>query len=239
VDDTSLTGQQKGLSDFSTQLQEFGAVIAHELATPLAIIDGAAALALDDDADTPVEAHRELLLMIRRNTELAQLLLRRIGLAREIESGTVELSRAKVDLARLVEESVADMRHVILGDHPVSVTIELMPPILADATAAREIVFNLLSNACKYSALDAPIEVIVRVAGDNAEVVVRNHGSGVTPGDTEDIFEKFHRGETYAPGAGLGLFISRGLARAHGGDLTVRPAKDVGSEFCLTLPTGT
>ena len=69
-----------------------------------------------------------------------------------------------------------------------------------------------------------------------ARVVVRNHGGGVTPGDTERIFEKFGRLESGAPDTGLGLFISRGLARAHGGDLQVRPAESVGSEFIVTLP---
>jgi two-component system, OmpR family, sensor histidine kinase KdpD len=219
-------------------LEEFGAVIAHELATPLAIINGAAALALDDDADTPADEHRALLQMIRRNTELAELLLRRLGLARDVEAGKVELFRSWVDLGELVEESVSDLRQVILGSHPVTVAVDPMPPILADPTAAREIVFNLLSNASKYSEQDAAINVTARVHGDHAEVVVRNHGGGVTPGDTERIFEKFHRGETHAPGAGLGLFISRGLARAHGGDLTVQAAERVGSEFRLTLPTG-
>jgi signal transduction histidine kinase len=238
VDESAPAGQQDDGDGFSTLLEEFEAVIAHELATPLAIINGAAALALDHDGDTPVEVHRAMLRTIRRNTELAELLLRRIGLARDIEAGTVELSRSQVDLGRLVDESVTDLREVVLGEHPVSVTIEPMPPILADATAAREIVFNLLSNAIKYSDDDAPIEVTAQLDGDKAEVIVRNHGTGVTPGETEKIFEKFHRGETYAPGAGLGLYISRGLARAHGGDITVQPAEDVGSEFRLTLPIG-
>jgi signal transduction histidine kinase len=219
-------------------LEEFGAIIAHELATPLAIINGAAALALDDDGDTPPEQHRELLQVIRRNTELAGLLLRRIGLARDVDAGTIELSRSRVDLGLLVEESVGDLRQVVLKDHPLTITFGDAPVVWADATAAREIVFNLLSNASKYSEDDAAIEVSVNRIGQDAEVVVRNHGGGVTPGDTERIFEKFHRGETYAPGAGLGLFISRGLARAHGGDITVQAAERVGSEFRLTLPIG-
>jgi signal transduction histidine kinase len=138
-----------------------------------------------------------------------------------------------------VRETVGDLKQVIMSDSPVSVTVESSPVIEADPTAAREIVFNLLSNASKYSDEGAAIDVTVRVRGATAEVVVRNHGSGVTPGDTGAIFEKYHRGETGAPGAGLGLFISRGLARAHGGDLTVQAAERIGSEFHLSLPLGT
>ena len=242
MNDPSTAGSPvKSQPDFGADpslLEEFGAIIAHELATPLAIINGAAGLALDDDADTPPEEHRALLQMIRRNTQLAELLLRRIGLARDIDAGTVRLSRAMLDLGQLVEESVGDLRQMILGDHPVTVTIDEIPPVWADATAAREIVFNLLSNASKYSESGAAIAVTARRDGDHAEVVVRNHGGGVTPGDTDRIFEKFHRGQTTSPGAGLGLFISRGLARAHGGDITVQAAERVGSEFRLTLPLG-
>jgi signal transduction histidine kinase len=235
----AFSHERKPMADFASQpslLEEFGAVIAHELATPLAIIDMAASLALDHGPETSAAEHRGVLEMIQRNTQLADLLLRRLSLARDVEAGTVELSCSAVDLAVLVRESVGDLRQVVLSEHPVTVTVTASPLITADPTATREIVFNLLSNAAKYSEHDAAIDVTVTTSGPCAEVIVRNHGSGVTPGDTQAIFEKFHRGQTKAPGAGLGLFISRGLARAHGGDLTVRAADRTGSEFHLTLP---
>jgi signal transduction histidine kinase len=228
--------EQTDFASSPTLLEEFGAVIAHELATPLAIINSAANLALQHDAATSAIEHRRILEMIQRNTNLAELLLRRLALARDVEADTVELDRSPVDLAQLVQESVGDLRQIVMAGHPVTVNVEATPTINADPTAAREIVFNLLSNASKYSDEDAAIDITVRVNGHEAEVIVRNHGSGVTPGDTGAIFEKFHRGETSAPGAGLGLFISRGLARAHGGDLTVQAADRIGSEFHLSLP---
>lgn len=234
----AATAEQGDDASAPTLLEEFGAVIAHELATPLAIIGTAAKLALEHEGAAADVEHRRILEMIERNTKLAELLLGRLGLARDVEAGTVELDRSRVDLAMLVQESVDDLQEVVMAGHPVTVEVEATPIITADPTAAREIVFNLLSNACKYSDDDAAIDVAVRVDGPWAEVVVRNHGTGVAPGDTAAIFEKYHRGETSAPGAGLGLFISRGLARAHGGDLTVQAAERVGSEFHLTLPLG-
>jgi signal transduction histidine kinase len=230
------TSEQQDFTSSPSLLEEFAAVIAHELATPLAIIGMAADLALEHDATTSDTEHRRVLEMIQRNTKLAELLLRRLALARDVEAETVELDLSSVDLAQLVQQSVSDLRPVVMTNHPVSVNVEATPIVTADPTAAREIVFNLLSNASKYSHEDAAIDVTVCVRGATAVVVVRNHGSGVTPGNTGAIFEKFHRGETGAPGAGLGLFISRGLARAHGGDLTVQAADRVGSEFHLTLP---
>ena len=234
-DSYDATSDQVDLAAAPSLLEDFGAVIAHELATPLSIIDMAAQTALGHEGATSDVEHREILEMIHRNTKLAQMLDHRLALARDVEAETVALDLSSVDLAQLVEESVGDLQQVIMSGHPVTVTIDSSPMIMADPTAAREIVFNLLSNASKYSDQGAAIDVTVCIRDTMAEVVVRNHGSGVTPGDTDAIFEKFHRGETTAPGAGLGLFISRGLARAHGGDLTVRAAERSGSEFRLTL----
>ena len=217
-------------------LEEFASTVAHELATPLAVIQTATETALHLGDQAGSEEHRRLLDVIRRNSNLAVLLLRRLGLARDVEAGTVALSLATVDLAQLVAESVDDLRTVVLDGHEVEVLTTESPTLEADETALREIIFNLLSNAAKYSGTRAPIVVTIGVVDDTARVVVRNHGSGVAPGDTEHIFEKFRQLDAHSPGAGLGLFISRGLARAHGGDLLVQPATDEGSEFELRLP---
>ena len=217
-------------------LEEFASTVAHELATPLAVIQTATETAIHLGGEVGADEQRRLLDVIRRNSNLAVLLLRRLGLARDVEAGTVALTLERVDLARLVAESTDDLRTVVLEEHAVDVLVNDEPKIEADETALREIVFNLLSNAAKYSGSHAPIEVAIGTDDHVAYVVVRNHGSGVTPGDTEHIFEKFRQLDATSPGAGLGLFISRGLARAHGGDLVVRPATDEGSEFELQLP---
>ena len=70
----------------------------------------------------------------------------------------------------------------------------------------------------------------------NARVVVRYQGSGVAPDDTEAIFKPYVQAGPDRGGIGLGLYVSRGLARAQGGELSVQPARDVGSEFVLELP---
>jgi signal transduction histidine kinase len=70
----------------------------------------------------------------------------------------------------------------------------------------------------------------------SARMAVRNHGGGVTPGDTDQIFDKFFQSDDDSSGVGLGLFVSRGLARAHGGDITLNAAASEGSEFVLRLP---
>lgn len=215
-------------------LEEFVSVIAHELQTPIAIVYSATETILEHGDDTP--RLYELLQVIKRNALLASLMLRRLGVARDIEAGTVDLTLERTDVGALVCESVSDLEHVVLHGHPIEVTIVDSPPVLVDPTAALEIVFNLLSNAAKYSGRTAPIEVRVGVSEGMLQVVVRDHGPGVTAAEVSDIFEKYWQQDVGSPGAGLGLYISRGLARSHGGDITVQAAAGEGSEFCLTLP---
>lgn len=235
-DDLLVTGSRP--SDIA-QLQEFTAVLAHELKTPLAIIASAVELALAHERRTTGPDVGDLLRMIQRNSRLACQLLDRLQLAGDVEAGTIELSLEDVDLHALVQESIDDLRDVVMAGHPVTLRANSSPVVRADATAAREIVFNLLSNAAKYSADGAAVDVTIDVGDGAAVVVVRNHGKGVTPGDSDRIFERSFQNDPDSPGSGLGLFVSRGLARAHGGDLTVHPADQEGSEFELTLPRAT
>lgn len=181
---------------------------------------------------------REYLEATERNVELAVLLMKRMSLARDIESEseTVDLSYEQVDLEELIRQSVNDLQRLVLKEHPVELDLPDTFWVEADPTAIREIVFNLLANASKYSSPRAPIEIALDEGDEGAVMVVRNHGRGVTRGDTDVIFEKYFQAESGSSGVGLGLFISRGLARAHGGDITVRPAAESGSEFRLELP---
>lgn len=164
-------------------LEEFASVIGHELRTPLAVVKSAAETGIAHGDRLGPDGVQRLLETIARNSDLALLLVDRIGLARDIEEGTVGLARELLDLSVLVAESVNDLGHVVLRDHPIEVTGADSLVVSGDPTALREIVFNLLANAAKYSAADAAIEVAVRQDGDRAEVVIRNHGTGVTPGD--------------------------------------------------------
>lgn len=193
-------------------------------------------LRLEDEPTVDTERRRQLLEMANRNIDLAVLLVDRMSLARTIESDALDLKTQVIDLGKLVCESVADLQEVYLGDRPIELEAEDGLLAEVDPTAIREIIFNVLSNAVKYSEEGAPIEV--RVAGDDglARLVVRDHGAGISEGESEKIFHKFFRGTKAASGIGLGLFISRGLARALGGDLTMRAAGQDGSEFELTIP---
>jgi signal transduction histidine kinase len=122
--------------------------------------------------------------------------------------------------------------------------VKIDAPFIDDAVEARgdfrrtlQIMVNLLTNAIRYSPSGANIWIRTEVEGDLAAVIVADQGKGIALEDQARIFEKFERIDPSEPGGtGLGLYISRRLARAMGGDITVDSAPGQGSRFMLTLP---
>jgi two-component system sensor histidine kinase KdpD len=108
---------------------------------------------------------------------------------------------------------------------------------VCDADAIVRVLTNLFDNARKYSPADSPIVVEVMAQERRVRFEVRDAGRGVAEADREAIFERFRRADdSGAPGAGLGLYISRGLVRAHGGELEVGNGPEAGASFSFWLP---
>lgn len=102
---------------------------------------------------------------------------------------------------------------------------------------------NLVDNALKYSPLEAPVEILVRRAAAQVVLAVRDRGPGIAPAWRARVFEVFQRGDDAAGtaesgrrGAGVGLAVCRAIARAHGGELTLRPRGHGGSSFECSMP---
>ena len=116
--------------------------------------------------------------------------------------------------------------------------------VCADASAVEQILFNLVDNACKYAAgaADKRIHLVARAAGGRAALEVCDHGPGLSARDARRLFRPFTKSArdaaNSAPGVGLGLALSRRLAREMGGDLTLIPRPDDGACFALFLPHG-
>ncbi len=237
VDETSSTlDEALPSTDAHTALEDLLAVVAHELRAPLAVVCSAAQTVSTRDLEPDQLA--EFLQVIQRNAELAMLLTDRLALARDVERGVFDLDPVAVDVAELARQTVADLGPSIARQHTLTVVAGDAIRVLADETALREILFNLLLNAVKYSPVGSTITITVRVVDRFCELVVDDEGRGVAAGDVERIFEKYEQLDRASSGVGLGLFISRGLARASGGDLHVARRPGGGSRFVLRLPVG-
>ncbi len=125
------------------------------------------------------------------------------------------------------------------GGRPVSVSPPLGVRVLADPERIGQVLRNLLGNAAKYTPAGAQIELRAVWVEDRVRVTVADRGAGIDAHDLERIFEKFGRGRRHAggpvPGAGVGLYVSRRIARAHGSDLVIETSPGDGAAFSFEL----
>jgi signal transduction histidine kinase len=216
---------------------DFVSLVSHELRSPMAAVIGSARTLQERWRELRPDQREAFLSVIADETTRLSTLVGDVLDTSRIEAGTFGYAFAEVDLGELVRESVA--AHGI-GQDEVRLTSDLpsgLPDVIGDATRLRQVVDNLISNAIKYSESGGVVRVQAGV--DNGHVVVRvcDDGPGIAPEHHAQIFEKFGRVVgTARPGTGLGLFLSRSFAEAHGGSLAVDSAPGEGAVFILSIP---
>ncbi|HEX2079283.1 MAG TPA: ATP-binding protein [Longimicrobium sp.] len=231
------------LRETSTAKERFFASMSHELRTPLNGILGYQGLVLEGIAGELPPAAREYL---ERANRAGRTLLRIVddvlNYAR-IEGGRVELNVQPVTVADLVDDAVLTIQP-LAGEKALHLVAEAAPhrEIHTDAGRVRQILVNLLSNAVKFTPSGGQITVspceLRRRDGavHGLEVRVRDTGPGIAPEDQARVFLEFEQVRGTQGGTGLGLPISRKLARLLGGDLTLESRLGEGSTFVLRLP---
>ncbi len=220
------------------RLRSFLADASHELRTPLTSIQGYAEL-LRKDALPDAEARERALARIEQEAARMGLLVGDLAvLAREGEGP--EPQRTRVDLAGVVSEVVSDAR-MIDGSRVISLERPGPVPVQADRRRLEQLVHNLVGNALSHTPPGTPVEVRVAAEEDRAVVVVRDHGPGMDPEQSEHVFDRFYRGASASRdgGSGLGLFIVASLARSFGGEVGVDSAPGAGCAFTVALPLDT
>jgi diguanylate cyclase (GGDEF)-like protein/PAS domain S-box-containing protein len=214
---------------------ELLSVLTHELVTPLTVVKGQCERLATLVVDVPGAA--EVVAAVARNAERIEHLVATLADAQQLDAGSITLRVTPFDLVELVEDVVP---LAVPEDRVVELVGAAHAHVEADGRRVEQIIVNLLTNAHKFSPLEAPIVVSFEAGDDDLiTVIVADGGPGVPPERVGDIFRKFARLERTKKGVGLGLFISRRLARAHGGELHYRRRRPVGSELVLTLPRRT
>jgi signal transduction histidine kinase len=218
---------------------DFVSLVSHELRSPMASVIGSARTLEQRWRELSPDQRESFLALIAHETSrLAELIGDVLDTSR-IESGTFSYSFEDVDLARLVRDSAAAAEH---GQDEVTVEAvvrEPLPAVRGDRDRLRQVLVNLIDNAVKYSPSGDRVRVEAEQSDGRLVIEVRDRGPGISPGDQRLIFEKFGRAnvaEHAKPGTGLGLFIARSIAEAHGGALEVRSAPGRGATFRLSLP---
>jgi signal transduction histidine kinase len=220
---------------------DFISVAAHELRTPLTSLRLDAdrlqrLVAREESPEGPSSAVRR----VRRQTDRLVRLVENLLDVSRIMSGKLELEREQIDLGALAAEVVDAARDDIeRSGSNVALHADANVRGRWDRTRIETAIANLLGNALKYGARK-PIEIEVHRVDDRAVVHVRDQGIGVAPEQRERIFDRFERAvptRNYG-GLGLGLWIVRQIAEAHGGSVRVESEPEKGSTFTLELPLG-
>jgi PAS domain S-box-containing protein len=221
---------------------EFLASMSHELRTPLNAVIGFSDVLEEQHFGSLNEKQLEYVRDIEESgRHLLELINEILDLAK-IEAESVVLDYERVDLAGLLRDSLTMIRDRTAA-HAITLDVEIEPDISveADARRLRQVQYNLLSNAAKFTPDGGRIRVSAHAMEDDAVVCVEDTGIGVDPALQEAIFEPFYqvRSDLSAktPGTGLGLPLSRELVEMHGGRLWVESAGEgKGSQFCYTVP---
>jgi signal transduction histidine kinase len=240
-----IQDKSRQLALASENKSQFVSSVSHELRTPLNAIIGLTEMMVTNAARFGTEKAQEPLQRVNRaGTHLLGLINQVLDLSK-IEAGKLELNPQSVQLAPLVDEVVGTARQ-LADQNKNRLTAEApddLGSLTVDPMRLRQILFNLLSNACKFTkGGEVKLKARRLVDGrDWIEVAVSDSGIGMTPEQQAKIFEEFTQADASTAqrfgGTGLGLAITRKLARMMGGDVTVASEPGKGSVFTVRLPS--
>ena len=221
---------------------EFVAMVAHDLKSPMTVIGGLADTMSSKWDRIGDDRKMEFLGLISSNVrKLADLVDDVLQVAR-IESNEISYVIGPLDLSVLVQRTAEEQRQAEPARVITVSTPDTLPLALADEQRVWQVLTNLLSNALKFSPAGAPVEVSVIHDDDDAlRVDVTDHGGGIRPEEMGKLFQKFSRltqaGGEKVKGTGLGLFICKRMIEEQGGHIWADSVLGEGSTFTFTLPT--
>ncbi|MBF8221098.1 sensor histidine kinase [Halomonas sp. 328] len=227
--------RERGVSDF---YRSFAGMVSHQFRTPLAVIDSGLQRLLRRGERMSADERARRYLGLREAVDQMTRLVESSLTAARLDGGQVEANPESCDLVPLAEQACRLQQEA--NDHPHIQVSTTARPLLAwcDRALVEQVLANLLSNAIKYSPRGGTIRVTLGREEERLYCRVQDHGIGIAPDDLPRVFERFFRSRHAAgtPGVGLGLNISRHLARIQGGEVTAESEKGLGATFTLWLP---
>jgi two-component system, OmpR family, sensor histidine kinase KdpD len=214
------------------------AAVSHDLRTPLASIKASATSLLDNSVEWDRATRQDFLEAIDEETDRLTLMVSNLLDLSRIEGGALRPQKDWYD----IDELIVDVRARLAPrtrTHPLTVDVQPDLPLLRfDYVQIAQVLVNLIENAVKYTADGTPIAVAAHQVPGAIEISVHDDGPGIPREHQLRLFDKFYRAyaATAAPGAGIGLAISKGLVEAHGGTIWVESEPASGTTFRFTLP---
>ena len=215
--------------------------VSHELRTPLAAIKGYATMLLKYDKRLEVGEKQQYLQSIDNATErLTDLVNHLLDMSR-LDAGMLRMEKYPTRVSDLLKKAVTEAS-LTRKDHNIGLTTSnRLPTVSLDPRRIRQVVDNLIDNACKYSPEGTGVIVSAGRKGKELVISVTDHGVGIPESETGKIFNRMHRLEQKLAkdpgGLGLGLSLCKGLVEAHGGRIWVESREGKGSTFYFSLPS--
>ncbi|MCA1831356.1 MAG: GAF domain-containing sensor histidine kinase [Actinobacteria bacterium] len=240
---TPLLGAAMASAAESRSRSSFISVVSHELRNPLASIRGLASLMRDKpDSVSPEEQRRFSDAIVRQADRMAKLVEDLQAVVR-MESGDFSYARMQYDVDQVVRDVVTETQ-AVYPTRRISLHIDTrLPTVIGDPDRVRQVIANLLENACRYSDEESPITLDAKTKVDRVDIAITDHGIGIPEEFFAHLFDRFARvpkpGYENVKGTGLGLFISKNIVEAQGGHITVTSKPGAGSTFTVSLPWAT
>ena len=216
----------------------FVSMASHEFRTPLTSILAASQSLVRYIERMSVEQRLDRLAKIESEVQHMTGLLDDVLTIGKADAGKLEFEPARVDLKHLCEEIVAEAQTTAAATQRLLLACAAdLAPVMVDPKLVRRILGNLLTNAVKYSPMDATVSCDVAVHDGHPVFEVRDQGIGIPPEDQARLFEPFHRGTNVGkiPGSGLGLAITKKAVEIHGGTIVVESIVGKGTTFVVRL----
>ena len=224
------------LSELAVLKADFTAMVAHELASPIAAIRILVNMLATGELSP--EEQSQALATIGAQTDVLKTLASDLQSAATTERDDFAVRLRPVRIRELLA-TAAVFNRTLPGEHPMTTRVVGPDWALADQERIGQVLRNLIENAAKYSPIGAPIDLRAISRGRRIRIEVADRGPGIPPHALRRIFEKFGRGRDErgkrVPGVGLGLYLSRRLVQMHGSELTVEPRPGGGSTFAFEL----
>ncbi len=215
--------------------------VGHDLQTPLASIRAILEALADGVVDDPQVVQRYLK-TAQRDVRSLSLLIDDLFQMAQIEAGGLKLDLAPNSISDLISDTLESFSALAVQQQvwlSGSVASDV-DPVRIDGPRIGRVLNNLVGNALRHTPAEGKVEVRARRDGSRVEVSVSDTGEGIRPEDVPHVFDQFYRGEKSRSratgGAGLGLAISQGIVRAHGGEIRVESEMGHGTRFIFTLP---
>ncbi len=216
----------------------FISIVSHELKTPVALIKGYVSTLRREDVRWEQDIVQDSLQVIEEEADHLTVMIEDLLDATRLQAGKLRITRIDSQIKQLVEHAAEKLqtqtlKHTLKVEFPDS-----FPIIMADEKRIEQVITNLVSNSIKY-APGGDIIISGRVQPDQVIICVSDQGPGIAPQDMPHIFDRFYRSPEMAKstkGTGLGLYLSKAIIEAHGGQIWVTNENGRGAKICFSLP---